>query len=243
MALVTVRPFRIAASIIAGACLAGIGASAADATAFHAAGRAIVTPRSTCGTTSFAYAGEYNQAPAPGIEADLTALASPTVPYGHVAAWIGVGGPNAGPKGQQDWIQAGLDTVAGAGSELYAEIAQPGHAIQHVTLATNVAPGSSYQLAVVRVANRPNVWQVTLGGAPATPPVYLPKSGGFQPMAMSESWNGGQAACNDFSYRFDGVHIAGTTGGWLPLTDPGMLADTGFHITDKTAAGFTAGSE
>jgi len=239
MALFRHHPVSTAAPILAGVCLAALAASTANAANAVAA----IAPPPLCSPAAYAYAGEYTRAPAAGIEADLSALGLATVPYGHVAAWIGVGSATAGPGGEQDWLQAGLDTVAGSGDELYAEIAQPGQPIRHVTLAANVAPRSSYRLAVVRVAHRPNVWQVTLGGAPATEPVYLPSSRGFEPMAMSESWNGGQTACNGFSYRFDGLRVAGKTGAWKPLTNPGTLSDKGFQITSRTAAGFTAGSD
>jgi hypothetical protein len=223
-------------------CLTGSGAATAGAVAGNSGSSSFATPPASCDAAAFSYAGEYSQVAAPGIEADVSATTSADVPYGHVAGWIGVGGTKAGPNGEQDWIQAGLDTVAGAGSELYAEIAQPGQEIRHVTLASNVAPGTSYRLAVVRLANRPNVWQVTLDGAPATAPIYLPRSASFRPMAMGESWNGGQEACNGFSYRFAGLRIATAAGSWTPLTNPGTLENKGFQITDRTAAGFTAGT-
>jgi hypothetical protein len=157
------------------------------------------SPAPTCTGSAYAYAGLYSNAPAPGIEANVTALAQ--VPYGHVAGWIGVGGPNAGPGGQAEWLQTGLVTLAGNGSELYAEITQPGLSPRYLTLASEFAPGTTYRLAVVRVPDRPDAWQVMVDGKPATDPVSLPGSSGVAPMAMSESWNGGMPNCNGFSSR------------------------------------------
>ncbi len=150
-----------------------------------------------------------------------------------------MGGPNAGPGGEAEWLQAGLNAQAGIASRLYAEIDQPGQAIRYLTLASRPTPGSSYRLAVVELPGQPNVWEVLVNGTPSTDPVYLRASGGFAPMAMSESWDGGIPTCNGFAYRFDQVRIS-SGGSWQNLIDASVIGDSGYQVTDRTTAGFTA---
>ena len=42
------------------------------------------------------------------MSATLEAVLPAWVSDGHVAAWVGVGGPGYGPKGADEWIQVGL---------------------------------------------------------------------------------------------------------------------------------------
>lgn len=196
-------------------------------------------PAALCSSKAYAYAGLFSDIPALGIEALVTTTAAAEVPSGHVAAWLGVGGPNAGPKGQAEWLQAGVNTQAGIGSELYVEITRPGAPIKYLTLATAVAPGSSYHLVVAQLPERPNVWHVLVNGKLATGPIFLPGSTHFEPMAMTESWNGGTPTCNGFNYNFDQLRIR-TNGSWKAMTQTSVLSDLGFKVVDRTNAGFTA---
>ena len=231
MARLTHLVFLAAVSIIAAAAFAvSPGLAEAAPTA---------VPAPSCSPNPYAYAGLFSNQAAQGIEAVVTTLAAAQVPYGHVAGWIGVGGVNAGPNGQAEWLQTGVVTMAGNGSELYAEITQPGQGTKYVTLAAGVVPGSTYKLAVLQIPGKPGTWQVMVNGAAATDPVYLPGSSSFQPMVMSESWNGGNPACNGFAYRFDNVQIT-TKGTWQALTDASAISDSGYKILDRTKAGFTA---
>ncbi len=233
MALAARRPLLMLAA--AGTAVAALALNAGTALAVP-----VSTPAPSCSSSAYAYAGLYSNAPAAGIEANVTALAIADVPYGHVAAWIGIGVMNAGPSGQAEWLQAGLATSAGLGGQLYAEITQPGLPPRYLTLASGVTAGTAYQLAVVRVAGRADSWRVLVDGIPATAPVSLPGSSAFAPMAMSESWNGGEPDCNGFSYRFDRLRIANAQGQWAPLTNTSTLADDGYQVIDRSTAGFTA---
>jgi hypothetical protein len=49
-----------------------------------------------CGPSGYAYAGLQPAQVGYGISAVLTSLAAPAVESGHVAGWIGVGGPGQG---------------------------------------------------------------------------------------------------------------------------------------------------
>jgi hypothetical protein len=196
-------------------------------------------PATSCSPQPYAYAGLFSNTPAQGIQAVVTTVAIPQVPAGHVAGWIGVGGPNAAPNGKAEWLQTGVNTQAGVGSELYAEIVQPGVAIKYMTLVPAVEPGSSYHLTVAELPGQPNMWHVLVNGKPATDGINLPGSGSFAPMAMSESWNGGTPSCNGFEYRFDNLKIT-TNGSWKALKSSSVISNLGYKVIDRTPAGFTA---
>jgi len=218
----------------------GSAASALGASAVAAAPSAL--PASRCSSQSYAYAGLFSNLAAGGIKATVTTLAAAQVRNGHVAGWIGVGGTNAGPGGAAEWLQTGVQKSAGGDTELYAETTRPGGSPTYQTLVSDVRPGTPYRLEVVELAGQADVWQVWLDGRPATSPVSLPGSSHFEPMVMSESWNGGTPTCNGFDYRFGNLQIATSPGSWVGLTNTQTLSDTGYHITDRTLSGFTATS-
>jgi hypothetical protein len=222
------------------ACSLTVALSAAVLAFFTGAAGAVpaAIPAESCTTSPYAYAGLFSNSPAPGIETVLTSVAAAQVPYGHTAGWIGVGGADAGPNGEAEWLQTGLASMAGGANELYAEITTAGSQPRYVTLVADVPPGTSYRVAVVRVKR--NAWQVMLNGKPATGAIYLPGSQSFEPMAMSESWNGGMPDCNGYRYRFGGLRVATANGAWKALTNASTLADDGYEVVDRTQSGFTA---
>jgi len=222
----------LAAAILTTAALAGALTGIAKA-----APTALSPP--SCSRNPYAYAGLFTNNPAQGITATLTTLALAHVPSGHVAGWIGLGGPHAGPNGQAEWLQTGLNTIAGGQSQLYAEIAQPGHPIKYLTLAATTKPGTPYRLTLEQTPGKTGTWQVLVNGKPATGRIALPVSNDFTPMAMSESWNAGTPTCNGYSYRFTRLQI-NNNGTWRPLTNPSALTDTGYTITHQTNTSFTA---
>jgi hypothetical protein len=176
-----------------------------------------------CGSNGYTYAGLASATMAHGVGARLTAIGIPTVhSNGHVAGWVGVGGPGEGPNGKDEWIQVGFSGFAGSkDSNLYYEVTRAGqtpayHEVQH-----GLAPGTSRRVAVLEVANRPNAWRVWVNGRPVSPAIYLPKSHGtWRGIATAESWSDtGAAACNSFGYRFDDIQIAQQAGGeWRSLS-------------------------
>jgi hypothetical protein len=200
-------------------------------------------PAASCTSATYAYAGLFSDRAGTGIEATVTMLAHAVVTQGHVAGWIGVGGLNLGQKGKTEWLQAGVATTADGKTAIYAETVQVGVIPDYQTLVSNVVPGRPYHLAVRTVPNRPEVWQVWLNGRPVTAPVKLPGSTHFEPMAMSESWNGGPPpTCNGFAYRFAQLKIASKSGVWSALTHTTLLANKGYKISHRTADGFVARS-
>jgi hypothetical protein len=239
----TVRLLHLAIACFSAAIVAFAPAYPASAERIPAKPVASAAPAASCTSATYAYAGLFSDRAGTGIEATVTMLAHAVVTQGHVAGWIGVGGLNAGPKGKTEWLQAGLATTEDGKTAIYAETVQVGLIPSYQALVPDVVPGRPYHLAVRTLPNRPEVWQVWLNGRPVTPAVKLPGSTHFEPMAMSESWNGGPPpTCNGFSYRFAQLKIASRNGVWSALTHTTPLANKGYKITHRTADGFTARS-
>src|SRR3954447_8171146 len=82
-----------------------------------------------CGSSGYTYAGLASADRTHGVAAKITALGAPGVQNGHVAGWVGVGGPKQGPNGADEWIQVGLSGFQGsADSSLYYEVTRAGGA-------------------------------------------------------------------------------------------------------------------
>ncbi|HEX5798940.1 MAG TPA: hypothetical protein VFY02_02450, partial [Gaiellaceae bacterium] len=174
--------------VIALAAAALVASSTAAATADTTA---------TCADAAYAYAGVRSSVRTHGIRTVLTPLVEPTVASGHVAAWIGVGGRDAGPNGEPEWIQVGVNAVPGRGLRLYYEWMRPGEPRAYGELG-EALPGTSYVLAVVETAR--DTWQVRVGGRAVLPPVQLPGSSrAWHPIATAEARNDGAADCNSFA--------------------------------------------
>jgi hypothetical protein len=180
----------------------------------------------------YTYAGRLSATRAHGVRATLTALTKPEVDAGHVAAWVGVGGVGQGLNGTDAWIQIGLSAFPGSGSRLYYEVARPGVAPTYVELEPKVGTGERFRVAVLEMSQRPDHWRVWVNGKPVSEPVELRGSGGrWRPMATAESWAGEGSACNRFNYRFEGVRVAGATGGsWRSFVGGHTFLDSGYRL-------------
>ncbi len=190
---------------------------------------------------TYAYAGVVNLRRAHGVAATVTALSAPRVQWGHVAGWVGVGGTNAGPNGEAEWIQVGYSGFSGGESKLYYEVARPGSSPRYHEVDATVAVGERHRVAVVEMARRPNWWRVWVDRRAVSEPIYLPGShGAWQPMAIGESWNAGQPACNSFSYRFGRVKVATRPGGSWRRPAVYELEDRGYRVVRPSAASFIA---
>jgi len=185
----------------------------------------------TC-AADYSYAGFADAGGAHGVRAELTPLSRPGVAWGHVAGWVGVGGPGMGPNGEDAWIQVGYSGFFGSGNRLYYEVARPGRAPRYSEVLATVAPGETHRVAVLEMADRHEHWRVWVDGVPASEPVYLPGSHGtWTPIATAESWNAGKRACNRFSYRFKRVMVARAAGGgWRALSPGHVFEDPGYRV-------------
>ncbi len=176
-----------------------------------------------------------------GIAAVVRALAAPTVESGHVAAWVGVGGPGEGPGGSDEWIQVGLNGFPGGRTSLYYEVMRPGAGVTYEEVEGDVPTGQPVRVAVLETASAPGTWRVWIDGRPATPAIPLRAGRDLTPMAMGESWDGGRPACNRFSYRFEGVSVATAPGGsWRTATGATVLEDPGYRVVGRGATSFDA---
>ena len=192
----------------------------------------------TNGSEGYAYAGHQATKVAHGIRATITPTAEAAVTAGHVAGWIGVGGPGQGAHGETLWLQVGVASMPQTPTMVYAEITRGGQSPVFVPLVQDVAVGESHRGAVLEMSGKPNWWRVWLDGKPATEPVLLQNSSNrWRPIATAESWNGGQAVCNAFAFRFDGVGVASAKGGsWTPFAPGFRFQDRGYTVKRLSAS-------
>ena len=211
------RLTTVAAATLAAACAAVVPAHAAPA---------------ACGQTTYSYAGVSSIGTRYGIGAQISALSTPTIAAGHVAAWVGVGGAGLGPSGSNEWLQVGISAKPGEGSALYYEVALPGQEPRYVMLKGHIPAGKTYDVAVLESRHHPGSWRVWVNGSKLTQPIQLPGShGAWRPIATAESWNGDTAGtCNGFAFKFSHVQVAAKPGGsWQPIAGR-VLADAGYRV-------------
>lgn len=184
------------------------------------------------GPPGYAYAGHRAKAAGHGVRATITVLRAPTVRNGHVAGWVGVGGPGSGPNGEDQWLQAGIASLPGMSPLLYVEIARAGAEPVFRPLRLDVRPGERHRLAVVEIAARPGWWRVSVDDRPVTRPIRLAGSSeGWQPIATAESWNGDRPVCNGFAFRFEQVGVATSAGGpWQAFVPGYRFQDAGLGL-------------
>jgi hypothetical protein len=187
-----------------------------------------------CGRTAYSYAGFDSRSRAYGVGARIAALSTPQVISGHVAGWVGLGGPGLGPHGSDEWIQVGLsaDDVTNNVNQIYYEVTWPSRGPVFFPVAT-VLPGVTHRLAVLEMAHRRSWWRVWMDGHAVSKPIYLPAShGAWWPEATAESWNGGNSGvCNRYAYRFSNVVTArGPGGAWQRLGRGARYQDPGYRV-------------
>jgi hypothetical protein len=159
--------------------------------------------------SGYSYDGVQSPSTAYGVAATVTLRAPSVVHLGHVAAWVGVGGPGAGPRGTDEWVQAGIAQDAGDVAVLYYEYKQPGDAVATYVRLQPVVAGKSHAFSVTESPSRPGVWRVRIDGIAWGAPVVLPGSHGrFAPNATAESWDRGVAgSCNGYSFSFSDLSL------------------------------------
>ena len=186
----------------------------------------------------YSYAGHQSGYRGHGVRATISLTRAPAVGAGHVAGWVGVGGPGQGANGGDAWIQAGVGALPGMDPFVYAEITREGREPQFILLEEGVPVGRSHRLAVLEMSGRPGWWRVWVDGQPMTEPVRLPGSSGrWAPIATAESWNGGVSSCNSFGFRFERVSVSyGGGGSWRPFVPTGHFRDGTYRLRDLASA-------
>jgi hypothetical protein len=191
----------------------------------------------------YSYAGHQAASRGHGVRASITLTRRPTVGAGHVAGWIGVGGRGQGASGGDAWIQAGIASLRGLGTVLYAEITREADEPELVVVDRAVVVGRPHRIAVLEVTGHPGWWRVWVDGEPVTAKVHMPgTSGRWAPIVTAESWNAGTSACNDFAFRFERVSVSANTGGtWRPFVSGHRFLDGTHRLRDRGDA-FVASS-
>jgi hypothetical protein len=196
---------------------------------------------SRAGVEGYTYAGLQAAGNASGIQATITALRAPSLASGHVAGWVGLGGPKQGPNGTDMWIQAGLAARPGEQTFLYAEVTLPGRTAALIRLDEHVPIGESRRVAVLELRRRPGYWRIWIDGRSATAPIFLPGSSGrWAPIATAESLSQGSPACNDFAFRFERVSVRRRRGGAWTTFEPGHRFLDRHKVLRRVAATLTA---
>ena len=193
-----------------------------------------------CGTGGYSYAGLSAPSSAFGIRATVTPLAAFDVQAGHVAGWVGVGGPQQGPGGSDEWLQVGFSGFPGlTGNDLYYELMLPSGQPTYHSLGSSIPLGQPMRIAVLEMHNRRDWWRVWVNGSAASDPIYMPASHGrWAPIATAESWDGGTGgACNGFLYRFKGVSVARYPGGGWQQLDGGYAIDSASTRLERAQRG------
>lgn len=197
-----------------------------------------------CGGGPYVYAGLAGGDRVAGVGAAITpAPDAIAVRAGHVAGWVGVGGPGEGPNGTDEWLQVGFSAFPSwTGNDLYFEVARPGRAPRYSRLRANVASGSTVRVAVLEMRARHDWWRVWVDGSPASAPIHLPQSTErWRPIVTAESWDAGSAVCNDFGYRFDGIRVARNPGGrWTALHQTMPIDSVETLISRRSGGSFVA---
>ena len=214
------------------ALLAGVSALAA----------AVLVPAALACPKGYSYAGLYSPAKASGIAATISMLDTPAVAggSGHVAGWVGVGGPGLGPHGTDEWLQVGLATFGDTNEgRLYYELAQPGRSPEYVELATGIVPGVRVRVAVLELQFARNAW-IVVSPAGISGPFYLPHSHrAWQPVATAESY-AVTTQCNRYAYRFGRLQVAHVDGTWQTMRRSETLEDPGWRLRRHGASAFSA---
>ena len=224
----------ILTAVALGAAAAGPGSETAEANGQRCGAGAN-------GSQGYAYAGHQATRIAHGVRATITPTVRAEVTAGHVAGWIGVGGPGQGANGQTLWLQIGIASMPDTPAMVYAEITRGGQDPVFVPLLQGIAVGESHRVAVLEMSRRSNWWRVWLDGEAVTEPILLANSTNrWRPIATAESWNGNRTVCNRFGFRFDGVGVAAAAGGsWRAFTPGHTFLDRGYGV--KRLSGSTGG--
>jgi hypothetical protein len=203
---------------------------------------AVLVPAAVACPKGYSYAGLYSESESAGIAATIGMLEKPTVGggSGHVAGWVGVGGPGLGPDGEDEWLQVGLATFGDSGDgRLYYEIARPGRAPRYTELVSGIQPRQRVRVAVLELPFAPDTW-IVVSPAGIAGPFYLPEShAAWAPIATGESYAGG-AQCNRSSYRFERLRIASVDGSWHPARRASALRDPGWRLRRRGSSSFSA---
>jgi hypothetical protein len=209
--------------------LTAIGAGAAEPSRFIS---------SAACKANYDYAGVQQKGQRAGIRAYVTTVKAPKVIVGHVAGWLGVGGPGLGPNGTDEWMQIGYAGFDTGKSQIYYEDALPGKPPRYHTLKENLGKSEKHRLAILEVGTTTNSWRVWLDDKAVSPATVLPNSNGrFAPQALAENWNGSTTKnCNSYGYGFNGIQVSTKPGGSWTAATAGYVWKNAHQLIQKTSS-------
>jgi hypothetical protein len=229
-----VRARPLLAVLVGALCAVALVGAATTASA----GRACLSKTRAGG---YSYAGHQATHRGHGVRATITLTRVPAVDAGHVAGWVGVGGPGQGANGGDSWIQAGIASTPGTKPFVYAEITREGRKPKFILVEERVPVGRSHRVSVLEVSGRPGWWRVWVDGWAVTAPVHMRGSSGrWAPIATAESWNAGRPACNAFGFRFERVSVSYGRS-WRPFVSAHRFLDASHTLRDLASAPAVAG--
>ena len=198
------------------------------------AGRACISGARAGG---YSYAGHQATYRGHGVRATIMVTRAPSVEAGHVAGWVGVGGPGQGANGEDAWIQAGIASMPGM-DPFSTRSSRATAASRSSSSSSKALQLAEPQIAVLEMSGRPGWWRVWVDGNAVTEPVRLRESSGrWAPIATAESWNGGEPACNAFGFRFERVSVSyGGGGSWRPFVPAHRFLDGAHTLRDLAPA-------
>jgi hypothetical protein len=231
-----VRARHLLATILGALAVAALIGAATTASA----GRACVDATREGG---YSYAGHQSTYRGHGVRATIELTRAPAIEAGHVAGWVGVGGPGQGANGGDAWIQAGIASMPGMEPFVYGEVTREGSDPEFILIEQGVPVGRSHKIAVLEMSGRAGWWRVWLDGHPVTEPTRLAGSSGrWAAIATAESWNAGTSTCNSFGFRFERVSVSyGGGGSWRPFVSGHRFLDGANTVRDLAAAPASAG--
>lgn len=232
-----VRVRHLFAGLVGAIAVAALVGASTTATAGRACGDGL-------GTNGYAYAGHQATYRGHGVRATLTVTRDLSVKAGHVAGWVGVGGPGQGAGGQDAWIQAGIASMPGMDPFIYAEVTREGRDPEFILIEQGVPVGRSHRIAVLEMSQRPGWWRIWVDDHAVAEPVHLRQSSGrWAPIATAETWNGGEATCNGFGFRFERVSVSyGGGGSWRPFVAGHRFLDGGYTLRNLASAPAKSGA-
>jgi hypothetical protein len=149
-----------------------------------------------------------------GIKTTLATIAAPkVVPGGHVAGWVGVGGPGMGPTKEDEWLQIGYSGFPGGKAQIYYEVTLPGKDPKYNVAKASLSSSEKHTISVSEVAGKNGTWRAYLDGKAVGSSYSLPGSHGkFPPQAIGETWSS-SGGCNGYGYDFTAVNVLKSAGG------------------------------
>jgi hypothetical protein len=192
---------------------------------------AVAAGASARSEVAYSYGGVQSGTLVAGIAGTVVPVARPVVRTGHVAAWIGVGGIGVGPAASDQWLQIGVNAVAGGGTAIYEEW-KSGRAYRYTEVLSGIRVGEAHRVELVAAGS--GRWQARLDGRPVGPAYPLAGAQLWHGQATAETFAPDAGRCNRFAYRIaDVVELRGGHP-WRRLAAPLVFRDARLSLTARS---------